>query len=498
LLLSLWSDFAPRVWAQGGVPLWTNRYVGPGNGDHKPFSIAADSSGNVFVTGSSAALNSLPDYATIKYSSVGEPLWTNRYNGPGNTSDQPSAVAVGGNGNVFVAGRSEDINGRTDYATLAYSNTGTPLWTNRFNGVANQSDSAVAVAVDNFNNVIVTGSSFGTNTHFDFATIKYSNAGAPLWTNQYIGPASPGPDFANALAVDQNGNVFVAGTVATTIPPDYADYLTVSYASSGTARWTNRYEGEFAYAVKVDSSSNVVTAGLTSLGGVSLAVIIKYSNTGIPMWTNVQAATSIGNSIAMTLDGAGRIFVTSFTTNNSGGNDRITVALSATGAALWTNRFEGPTDFFDRGNAIAVDVAGNVFVTGSATNGNNNHDFATVAYSNTGAPLWTNRFNGPANGQDVGYALAVDSSGNVFVTGRSTAGNGNFDFITIKYSSSIPAIRLNSQRLNNQLVISWTEVGFSLQSAPLLSGTFTNIPGATSPHTNSISGTQRFFRLKKD
>src|SRR5262245_42248559 len=66
--------------AQGGVPLWTNRYpAGVAS------AIAVDSTGNVFVTGTSWNGN---DYATIKYSNTGVPLWTNRYNGPGNSGDQ--------------------------------------------------------------------------------------------------------------------------------------------------------------------------------------------------------------------------------------------------------------------------------------------------------------------------------------------------------------------------------------------------------------------------
>ena len=97
-----------------------------------------------------------------------------------------------------------------------------------------------------------------------------------------------------------------------------------------------------------------------------------------------------------------------------------------------------------------------------------------------------------------GHALAVttDGSGNVFVTGRSLGSGGNGDYVTIKYSASLPAVQLGFQRIDNQLVLSWTDAGFSLQSAPLVNGTFTNIIGATSPYTNSFIGAQRYFRLK--
>ena len=70
------------------MPLWTNRYNGPGNGNDYATAVAVDGSGNVFVTGySHGSSGSYYDYATIAYSGAGVPLWTNRYNGPGNSDD---------------------------------------------------------------------------------------------------------------------------------------------------------------------------------------------------------------------------------------------------------------------------------------------------------------------------------------------------------------------------------------------------------------------------
>jgi hypothetical protein len=57
-------------------------------------------------------------------------------------------------------------------------------------------------------------------------------------------------------------------------------------------------------------------------------------------------------------------------------------------------------------------------------------------------------------------------------------------------------VLLNPQRLNSQLVLTWTNAGFSLQTAPALTATFTNLPGATSPYTNPATAPQQFFRLK--
>src|SRR6266705_2972292 len=99
--------------------------------------MTVDSAGNVFVTGGSyGGPTTDEDYATIKYSNGGVPLWTNRYNGPANGIDLATAIAVDSSGNAFVTGRAAISGNIPDYATIKYSNAGVPLWTNRYNGPA--------------------------------------------------------------------------------------------------------------------------------------------------------------------------------------------------------------------------------------------------------------------------------------------------------------------------------------------------------------------------
>jgi len=143
--------------------------------------VAVDGNNNVIVTGSSASTNVYPynrDYATIKYSSAGTPLWTNRYDGPLNISDEAVAVAVDGNYNVVVTGYSTSqdypIPYNKDYVTIKYSGAGVPLWTNRYNGPGNSEDTVAAVVVDQSGYVIVTGGSVGSEGYYDIATIKYA------------------------------------------------------------------------------------------------------------------------------------------------------------------------------------------------------------------------------------------------------------------------------------------------------------------------------------
>jgi outer membrane protein assembly factor BamB len=194
--------------AQAGGEKWVKRYNGPGNRYDLATAIAVDSSGNVYVTGSSEGSGTSSDYATIKYSSTGKQLWVKRYNGPGNGGDVATAIAVDSSANVYVTGNSVATLG--NYATIKYSSTGKELWVRRYNGPTNGSDTADAIAVDSAGNVYVTGYSEGSGTSFDYATIKYSSTGKQLWVRRYNGPEN-GVDSAYAMAVDSSGNVYVTG-----------------------------------------------------------------------------------------------------------------------------------------------------------------------------------------------------------------------------------------------------------------------------------------------
>ena len=113
--------------------------------------------------------------------------------------------------------------------------------------------------------------------------------------------------------------------------------------------------------------------------------------------------------------------------------------------------------------------------------------------------MWTNLYNGTGNGDDLAQGITIDNGGNVLVTGSSVGSGGNTDFVTIKYAGQGPRpvpIPIQMQWVGNELRLSWTNTAFLLQSAPSATGPFTNVAGATSPHSQFIAGPQQFFRLK--
>ena len=149
--------------------------------------------------------------------------WIASYNGPANGNDELNDLAVDPAGNVFVTGLSETTNSAADYLTIKYTATGLPLWTNRYNGPGNGLDAAQSLAVDDAGNAYITGQSLGGN--FDYATLKYAPDGTPDWTARLL-PTGAFDDDADDVAVDAAGNVYVTGTaggdyrpVAIVIPP---------------------------------------------------------------------------------------------------------------------------------------------------------------------------------------------------------------------------------------------------------------------------------------
>jgi len=469
--------------AQPTVPVWTNRYNGPANSFDQANAIAVDGSGNVVVTGYSYSTNGDPffwDYATIKYSAAGEPLWTNRFNQPPNWYAEGTAVVADANGDVIVTGTFRSNSGMADResATIKYSAAGLPLWTNYFNS------GAPVLALDASGNVFVTGSNPFPG---DYETIKYSSTGVPLWTNRYGGPLGGNDDDAYALAVDSGGNVVVTGF--SDGANSYQDYLTVKYSAAGLPLWTNRYNGpgndtDIANAVAVDSNGNVFVTGRVWNGGNDDYATVKYSRAGVELWVRLYngPANYYDEATSISVDSSGNVFVTGYSFSPSAPDAYDTIKYSGAGVPLWTNRL-GPGQYGVK-PAMAVDGSGNVLVTGMSM---------TVAYSGAGVPLWTNSYPGMSGTTSLATAtaMALDRSGNVFATGTWDS-----DYTTIKYSvPGLSPIPLNHQIIGSQLVLSWTDATFSLQSALAAQGAYTNVSGATSPYTNTLSAAQQYFRL---
>ncbi len=440
------DDYATIKYNPSGIEQWVAKYNGPGNNNDEAYAIVVDSLGNVYVTGFSYGSGTYYDYATIKYNPSGIEQWVARYNGPGDyTYDYARAIFIDGSGNVYVTGGSySSVAGYYDYATIKYNSLGAEEWVARYDGSGNRNDQGDALVVDSLGNVYVTGFSDGSRTGYDYATIKYNPSGIEQWVARYNGPGDYTYDYARAIFIDGSGNVYVTGgSKGSGSDFDY-DYATIKYNSSGAEEWVARYDGsgndnDQGYAIVVDSLGNVYVAGFSYGSGTYYDyATIKYNSSGIERWVVRYDGQGKPNGIvnAIVIDGSGNVYVTGVSEGSGTGDDYATIKYNSSGVEQWVAKYNGPGNYDDGAYAIAIDGLGNVYVTGFSYGSGTSYDYATIKYNSSGAEEWVARYDGSRNDNDQGYAIVVDSLGNVYVTGRSKGSEYYYDYATIKYNSS--------------------------------------------------------------
>jgi outer membrane protein assembly factor BamB len=108
---------------------------------------------------------------------------------------------------------------------------------------------------------------------------------------------------------------------------------------------------------------------------------------------------------------------------------------------FWENRYNGTGNDSDLAQSLVLDATADVVVTGCSVGANAAYDYYTAKYAAaTGELLWQNRYNSPANSDDTGTSVAVDTSGNVMVTGYSLNATSANSFYAVKYEAADGAL----------------------------------------------------------
>jgi hypothetical protein len=236
------------------------------------------------------------------------------------------------------------------------------------------------------------------------------------WAKRYNGPANAS-DRSYAIAVDETGYVYVTGG-------SQGDLTTIKYNSNGDSVWVRRWNrnppgNELSYDIVIDDSGFVYVSGSST---------IKYNPNGNLVWEALNNGAALGGFV---LDDSSNIFTGCTNLSNYRTNK-----FNRNGVLIWTKTYNGPANDQDRIYDIGLDPWGNVIVTGGSWGIGTQWDYATIKYSPSGDEMWVRRYNGPAQDvpTDIAYALAVDDSGNVYVTGQSDGANENPNCFTIKYN----------------------------------------------------------------
>jgi hypothetical protein len=363
------------------------------------------------------------------------------------------------------------LNGSTNVFVVKYDSTLTPLWARRMGGVSTNSGNSVTT--DSSGNVIVAGqyvsnplfniyASDGSTIYFTLRAVsttnvfvvKYNSSGTPLWA-RLMGCFDTTTNIARSVTTDSSGNVIVTGQYfqsplnifdavgsgslfQLSNPTSTIDIFVVKYDSSGTPLWARRMDGQsedIAYSVTTDSSGNVIVAGMY-----------------VSFTLNIYAADGI--TVSFTLSRVSR--------------DAFIVKYDSSGTPLWARKISGTGDDF--AYSVITDLSGNIVVAGQynsnplniyAANqttvsltltGSGLVDTFVVKYDSSGTPLWARKISGTGN--DYGYSVTTDLSGNIVVVGYYTSNplniyaadgttvsftlsnSGNNDVFVVKYDSS--------------------------------------------------------------
>ncbi len=417
-----------------------------GLGDNKATAMAVDDEGNIYVTGYSRGNTTGPDIYTVKYNSNLIKIWSARYDGPSHLGDFGTDIVVKKYQEqtyVYVTGyihRGKQVK-HADYCTLMYDSDGNLIWDTTYDSRRNGQDYARAIAVDDEGNIYVTGESQESLEDeplrsFDYLTIKYNSRGRMQWEARYEGLVGPTDDLATAIVVNP-GHVYVTGTSSNGTNTDIA---TIKYdATNGSQVWLNRYNGghdDGANALAVDNGYVYVT-GSSSDGTNKDFATIKYDATnGNPVWlsgviTDGGGYDDVANDMVVE---AGKVYVTGFSSNGAD-NDFATFIYNATDGSQIGNAISDGGYGNDEAVAISVDSFGDIYVTGTS-DGASGKDYFTLKYNTSGSVIWLARYDSASSWNDFATVMIV-YSGNVYVAGYSQnpANVQNNHILIVKYSN---------------------------------------------------------------
>ena len=214
-------DYNTFKYSNNGNFRWVRIYNGTGpppTAMDNPYAVIADISGNVYVTGASQNDMSVFNNVTIKYDSLGNTIWVKRIYPPTNGYD----IAVDENQNVYISSRSSGNN-----FTTKLDIDGNVVWMRVYPTTNGFATNKSVIILDSINNVYVTAN-IDSNSYTRYGAIKYDNNGNQIFVVSYRNTASSF-NYVYDMAVDKKGNFYLTGTSQGT--GSYYDYATVKYSS---------------------------------------------------------------------------------------------------------------------------------------------------------------------------------------------------------------------------------------------------------------------------
>ncbi|MEJ2278534.1 MAG: SBBP repeat-containing protein [Candidatus Lokiarchaeota archaeon] len=363
-------------------------------------------------------------------------------------------VAMDSLGKIYVTGSTYSFGaGICDVFVAQYDNSGNLIWDALWGG--NSLDEAYAIALDDSNNIYITGvtMSFGGGSEDPFL-LCFNRLGSLVWNTTFREYKSA---FGLDIAVDRFNKIYITGVTDGKIPYENDAFL-VQYDKMGIQQWNTTWGGdkhEAGTGVAVDDSGNVYMTGFTYGFNTQRGdmLLVKYDNLGIQQWNITWGGDDYDWGLDIAIDRYNNIYVTGRTTSFGVGDyDLFLTCFNSAGSLIWNTTWGGKAD--DEGWDIMVDDFGIIYVTGYTESfGAGELDVFLTCFNSAGSLIWNTTWGGKAN--DEGRGVIVDDSNNIYVTGKTESFDvaqqnaflGRFDkygeLIWINYGNSSENIKIS-------------------------------------------------------
>jgi uncharacterized delta-60 repeat protein len=199
-----------------------------------------------------------------KYDLGGNLLWRKNYQ-PNNYVNFFRDFAVDSQGNIIATGTGVLPSQSENYITVKFNSIGDTLWTKRFNGIRSTTDEAYSIALDSLDNIYVSGAAamFPDNGSASIVTIKYDPDGSEIWMKT-LSAENPGSLPPGKIKLDEYDNVYVSSGYNYYGTPGYG-YLITKYRSNGDSVWSSVYDNgrirNFSTDFLISSQHDIIITG---------------------------------------------------------------------------------------------------------------------------------------------------------------------------------------------------------------------------------------------
>ena len=370
-----------------GSTRWRTEIDGGANRDDHALAVAIDANGDAVTAGDLVRTGDLATFAVAKIDgATGSVVWEAALDGTGDSFDSGAeAVAVDTTGDVYAAGAMDMQVTSTDFAVAKLRGTdGAELWRVTLNAGFSATDQANDVAVDASGDVVAGG--FATRSGIQrFTVVKLDGAtGSVVWRRE-LSDDLPFRTQANAVAVDAQGDVVAAGSIAHGGRAE--DFAVVKLdGDTGQVVWrqevdgTGHYQDE-AYDLVFDSQGSILVSGFI-FGAQTVqdfAVLKLDGDTGRRRWQWMRGGEATATAWGVAVDSTDNVVAVG-EIQRPGTKTEFTVILlsGTTGRAIRQVLLDGTDHWFDVAFDVAVSQAGAVIAAGWFINQGTGADLAVV------------------------------------------------------------------------------------------------------------------------